>query len=122
MADQNKSTEKPEKKVILKITSKNSKKAINIFKHNTWESFKKVITEANPDLSDKKFLIKLSQESNYQFAPFFDEDSFKEFSNYIMRNYEKNPNDFNSKNAPICEIEIVENFPEKKNKQIILKF
>ena len=108
MSDPNKSTEKIDKKVILKVTFKNSKKAINIFKYNTWESFKKVITEANPDLSDKKFLIKLSQESNYQFAPFFDEDSFKKFSNYIMSNYEINPNDFNSKNAPICEIEIVE--------------
>ena len=114
MSDPNKSTEKPDKKVILKVTNKNSKKAINIFKYNTWESFKKVITEANHDLSDKKFLIKLSQESNYQFAPFFDEDSFKEFSKYIMSNYENNPNDFNSKNAPLCEIEIVENFPEKK--------
>jgi hypothetical protein len=116
MSDPNKSTDKPEKKVILKVTNKNSnsKKAINIFKYNTWESFKNVITEANHDLSDKKFLIKLSQESNYQFAPFFDEDSFKEFSKYIMSNYENNPNDFGSKNAPICEIEIVENFPKKK--------
>ena len=114
MSDPNKSTEKPDKKVILKVTNKNSKKAINIFKYNTWESFKKVIIDSIPDLSDKKFLIKLSQESNYQFAPFFDEDSFKEFSKYIMSNYENNPNDFNSKNAPLCEIEIVENFPEKK--------
>ena len=31
-----------------------------------------------------------------------------------MSNNEKNPNDFSAKNAPLCEIEIVENFPKQK--------
>ena len=106
MSDPNKSSEKIDKKVILKITHNSSKKAVNIFKYSTWESFKKVIIDTNPDLSDKKFIIKLSSYSNYKFDPFFDDESFKNFFNYIMSNYIKNPNDFNSKNAPICEIEI----------------
>ena len=123
MSDPNKSSEKIDKKVILKITHNSSKKAVNIFKYSTWESFKKVIIDTNPDLSDKKFIIKLSQESNYKFDPFYDEDSFKEFFKFIMSNFEKNPNDFSAKNAPLCDIEIVENFPIKKKKIIIiLKF
>ena len=114
MSDPNKSSEKPDKKVILKIThNSSSKKAVNIFKYNTWESFKKVIIDANADLKDKKFMIKLSQESNYKFDPFYDEDSFKEFFKFIMSKFENNPNDFSAKNAPLCDIEIVENKKKK---------
>ena len=119
MSDPNKSSEKPDKpdkKVILKITHNNSKKAVNIFKYSTWETFKKVIIDTNSDLADQKFMIKLSQESSYKFDPFYDEDSFKEFFKFIMSKFEKNPNDFNAKNAPLCEIEIVENLPKKKKK------
>ena len=116
-ADPNKSSEKPDKKVILKIThNSSSKKAVNIFKYNTWETFKKVIIDANSDLADQKFMIKLSQESSYKFDPFYDEDSFKEFFKFIMSNFENKPNDFSAKNAPLCDIEIVENFPKKKKK------
>ena len=119
MSDPNKSSEKPDKpdkKVILKITHNNSKKAVNIFKYSTWETFKKVIIDTNSDLADQKFMIKLSQESSYKFDPFYDEDSFKEFFKFIMSKFENNPNDFSAKNAPLCDIEIVENFPIKKKK------
>lgn len=104
-------------KVILKLKKKDgSKKAINIFKVNNWESFKKVVIEVNSDLTDKKFIIKLSDDSKYKFDPFFDEDTFNDFHQFIMINHKNNPNDFTSNNCPLCETEIVEEYPKKKNK------
>ena len=104
-------------KVIIKLIKKdNSKKAINIFKTNNWESFKKIVLEVNPDLKDKKFIIKLSADSNYKFDPFFDEDTFNEFHQFIINKHQNNPNDFTSNNCPLCETEIVEEYPQKKIK------
>ena len=112
MADANKA-----QKIIIKLIKKdNSKKAINIYKVNTWESFKKVVLEVIPDLSTQKFIIKLTPDSNYKFVPFFDEETFNDFHKFIMSQHEKNPNDFTSNNCPLCETEVVENFPKKKSK------
>ena len=104
-------------RIIIKLIKKdNSKKAINIFKTNNWESFKKIVLEVNPDLKDKKFIIKISADSNFKFDPFFDEETFNEFHQFIMNKHQNNPNDFTSNNCPLCETEIVEEFPQKKKK------
>ena len=110
-------TESKAPKVIIKLLKKdNSKKAINIFKVNKWESFKKVVLDVIPDLENQKFIIKLTHDSNYKFDAFFDEETFNDFFKFIKSNHEKNPNDFTSNNCPLCETEIVENYPKKKIK------
>jgi len=110
-------TESKAPKVIIKLLKKdNSKKAINIFKVNNWESFKKVVLDVIPDLANQKFIIKLTHDSNYKFDAFFDEETFNDFFKFIKSNHEKNPNDFTSNNCPLCETEIVENYPKKKIK------
>jgi len=110
-----------EKKVILKLTSNNKKKAINIMKKNTWNEFNKNILDTIPELNDKKYIINFTQDSKFKFDPVYDEETFQDFYKYVMKKFEENNEDFSSKNAPLIVAEIVENYPEKINYSKILE-
>jgi hypothetical protein len=116
----NKSIDK-ERKMIVKLTSKDKKKAINLFKKNTWNEFNKQILETISELKEKKYIINFVKDSKFKFAPVFDEETFQDFYNYVIKKYEENNEDFSSKNAPLIETKIVENYPEKINYSKILE-